>query len=323
MFFISFFISAFISWLFLRYLIPILKRTMLDLPNLRSSHLHPTPRGGGISFVLVTYIASILVLISGIEVQVGAFPLFLLPLVLVGILDDRQSLPVFSRYIVQLLTSILVLYFSPIVHELVLESVSVSYASLFLIPMLAISVTALINFTNFMDGLDGLLAGCMTIIIAVLSFLIDAPWSLWALVGSLFAFLLWNWSPAKVFMGDVGSTFLGALFAFLVLQASSWLESLSFLLLATPLLADSTYCLTRRLLAGHRIFDAHRLHLYQRLHAAGLSHRYVSLIYISATLLLSVSLLLGGLSLLLPTVFVLFFVGFILDRFVAVPFLHS
>jgi len=111
-------------------------------------------------------------------------------------------------------------------------------------------------------------------------------------VGALLGFLLWNWSPAKVFMGDVGSTFLGAVFAGLVLQASSWPQALALLLVAMPLLADACLCVPRRLLAGQRVFQDHRLHLFQRLHQAGWPHARVSLTYIAATAVLAVALLL-------------------------------
>jgi UDP-N-acetylmuramyl pentapeptide phosphotransferase/UDP-N-acetylglucosamine-1-phosphate transferase len=188
------------------------------------------------------------------------------------------------------------------------------------VPLLLIAVTAVINFTNFMDGLDGLVAGCMAVAIAALSLALNAPWPLWALVGSLLGFLLWNWSPAKVFMGDVGSTFLGAVFAGLVLQAPSWPKALGLLLVATPLLGDACLCVPRRLLAGQRVFQAHRLHLFQRLHQAGWSHARVSSMYIAATAVLAVALLVGGLPWLLGLTGVELLVGVWLDRRVAVPF---
>ena len=171
-----------------------------------------------------------------------------------------------------------------------------------------------------MDGLDGLVAGCMTVTIAALAIALDAPWPLWALVGSLLGFLIWNWSPAKVFMGDVGSTFLGAVFAGLVLQATSWSEAFGCLLVATPLLGDACLCVPRRLFAGQRVFQAHRLHLFQRLHQAGWSHSRVSLTYTAATALLALAMLAGG----WPWVFGLavaeLLFGFWLDQRVAVPF---
>jgi len=177
-----------------------------------------------------------------------------------------------------------------------------------------------INFTNFMDGLDGLVAGCMVVTIAALSQALAAPWPLWALVGSLLGFLLWNWSPANVFMGDVGSTFLGAVFAGLVLQASSWPQALGLLLVATPLLGDACLCLPRRLLAGQRVFQAHRLHLFQRLHQAGWPHARVSVTYIAATAVLAVALLVGGWPWVLGLAVVELLVGVWLDQRVAVPF---
>ena len=147
-----------------------------------------------------------------------------------------------------------------------------------------------------------------------------APWPIWTLVGALLGFLLWNWSPAKVFMGDVGSTFLGAVFAGLVLQAPSWAEALGLLLVATPLLADACLCVPRRLLAGQRVFQAHRLHLFQRLHQAGWPHARVSSLYIAGTVVLAAALLAGGWTWVVGLAVVELFVGFWLDRHVAVPF---
>ena len=188
------------------------------------------------------------------------------------------------------------------------------------LPLLLIAVTAVINFTNFMDGLDGLVAGCMAVAISALAIALTAPWPIWPLVGSLVGFLVWNWSPAKVFMGDVGSTFLGAVFAGLVLQASSWPEALSLLLVATPLLGDAFLCVPRRLLAGQRVFQAHRLHLFQRLHQAGLPHARVSSLYIAATAALAVALLVGGLPWVVGLAGAELLVGVWLDRRVAVSF---
>jgi UDP-N-acetylmuramyl pentapeptide phosphotransferase/UDP-N-acetylglucosamine-1-phosphate transferase len=139
-------------------------------------------------------------------------------------------------------------------------------------------------------------------------------------MGSLLGFLLWNWSPAKVFMGDVGSTFLGAVFAGLVLQASSWPEAFGYLLVATPLLGDACLCVPRRLLAGQRVFEAHSLHLFQRLHQAGWPHARVSLTYIVATAVLAVAMFAGGWPWVFGLAVVELLVGVWLDQRVAVPF---
>jgi Fuc2NAc and GlcNAc transferase len=250
----------------------------------------------------------------------AALPLLVAPLAVIGLLDDGHNLPASWRYGGQLLTAALMLGFSPLVQRF---GPAVASGSLLLLPVLAllvIAVTAVINFTNFMDGLDGLVAGCMSASMAALAIELAAPWPLWVLVGALLGFLLWNWSPAKVFMGDVGSTFLGAVFAGLVLQASSWPQALGLLLVATPLLGDACLCVPRRLLAGQPVFQAHRLHLFQRLHQAGWPHARVSLLYIAATAVLAVALLVGGLPWVIGLAVPELLVGIWLDQFVAVPF---
>ncbi len=263
---------------------------------------------------------SLIALLSGHQFNICGLPLVAFPLAVVGLLDDRYNLPSSLRYGVHLITAFLILGYSPLVQQMRVDVESARSPLILVLALLVISVTAVINFTNFMDGLDGLVAGCMLVAISSLSFSLYVPWSMWALVGSLLGFLLLNWSPAKVFMGDVGSTFLGAVFAGLVLQASSWPAALSYLLVATPLFADSCACVLRRLLAGQRVFQAHRLHLFQRLHLAGWSHARVSLTYVSATVLLAVAMLMGGLPLVFSLAVVLLLLGVWLDRRVAVPF---
>ena len=313
-------LAALFSGLLLRGMIPQLRLRLLDQPNARSSHRQPTPRGGGVAFVAVTSISSVMVLISGQGFPIAALALLAGPLAVVGLLDDRHNLPASLRYGAQLFTAALVLGCSPLVQRFVFSVASADWLLLLVLAFLVIAVTAVINFVNFMDGLDGLVAGCMAVAIAALSFELIAPWPLWALVGSLLGFLLWNWSPAKVFMGDVGSTFLGAVFAGLVLQASSWPEAFSWLLVATPLLADACLCVPRRLLAGQRVFQAHRLHLFQRLHQAGWPHSRVSLTYIAATSLLAVAMLAGGLQWVFSMAVSVLLAGVWLDQRVALPF---
>lgn len=293
--------AAALTWAILRALIPSLRRRLLDQPNARSSHSLPTPRGGGLAFVLV---GSPAVAFLG-----GWLPVLCLPLALVGFLDDRHNLPAALRYGVQVATALVLLLISPW-----------HLPSIGLLPwlLLLIAGTAVINFTNFMDGLDGLVAGCMAVLFSVAAFT-GMP-ALWPLVGALLGFLIWNWSPAKVFMGDVGSTFLGAVFAGVVLRAPSWPESLGLLLVATPLLGDACLCVPRRLLAGQRVFQAHRLHLFQRLHQAGWPHARVSSLYIGATAFLAVALLSGGLPWLIPIAAFELLLGIWLDQRVAIPF---
>ena len=313
-------LSAACSWFFLLVLIPQLSMQLLDQPNSRSSHCQPTPRGGGVAFVVLGSASSGIALLNGQDSAVASLPLLAAPLAVVGLFDDRLNLPASWRYGVQLLTAVLMLVVSPLVQEF---GLAVAYGSLLFLPVLAflmIAVTAVINFTNFMDGLDGLVAGCMAVAIAALAFSLNASWPLWSLVGSLFGFLHWNWSPAKVFMGDVGSTFLGAVFAGLLLQSPSWQAAFGYLLVATPLLGDACLCVFRRFLSGQRVFEAHRLHLFQRLHQAGWPHARVSLTYIAATALLAVALLAGAWPWVLGFAVSELLLGVWLDQRVAVPF---
>lgn len=317
---VTVFISFVCCWFFLLVLIPQLRLRLLDQPNARSSHKKPTPRGGGTAFVVVALASSGFALLSGQGLAVVLIPLLCAPLALVGLLDDRNNLPASWRYGVHLLTATLMLAFSPLVQRLSLAVVRESWLLLAAFALLVIAVTAVINFTNFMDGLDGLVAGCMSLSITALAIALAAPWPIWALVGSLLGFLLWNWSPAKVFMGDVGSTFLGAVFAGLVLQAFSWPEAFGYLLVATPLVADACVCVLRRLLVGQQVFQAHRLHLFQRLHQAGWSHSRVSLTYMAATGVLALALLIGDWVWVFGLAVVELLVGVWLDQRVAVPF---
>ncbi len=310
--FTAFALSVFASWALLRVLIPQLSKRFVDQPNARSSHLHPTPRGGGIAFVLVSILGSGCGLFFiGFDALIVA-PLIALPMSIVGFFDDRHNLPASWRYAVQLATALVMILVSPLVVP--------SFAALPLIIFLSVAVTAVINFTNFVDGLDGLVGGCMAVIMSVSAIQLEAPWATWALVGALLGFLLWNWSPAKVFMGDVGSTFLGGVFAVLVLQSSSWSQAFALLLVATPLLGDACLCVPRRLISGQQVFKAHRLHLFQRLHQAGWPHARVSSLYIVATAVLAITVLWGGLPWVIPLASVELLIGIWLDQQVAVPF---
>jgi UDP-N-acetylmuramyl pentapeptide phosphotransferase/UDP-N-acetylglucosamine-1-phosphate transferase len=185
-----------------------------------------------------------------------------------------------------------------------------------------IAVTAVINFVNFSDGLDGLVAGCSAVLlgVAALAMAPDVRGSLLPLIGALLSFLAWNWSPARVFMGDVGSTFLGAVFAGLVLQQDTVQGAVGLLLVGFPLLGDACLCVLRRWGAGQPIFQAHRLHLYQRLHQAGWPHGRVALLYIGGTALLGWALLVHGLKLELALLLAELALGLWLDRHHAAPF---
>jgi UDP-N-acetylmuramyl pentapeptide phosphotransferase/UDP-N-acetylglucosamine-1-phosphate transferase len=299
----AFLLAALLSGGLVAVLIPWLQRGLLDHPNARSSHQRATPRGGGLAFVLV---GSLLTARLG-EGREALLPLCCFPLALVGLLDDRFQLPAALRYGVQLLTAILLL------------ALAETPLSPWTWPLTVVAITAVINFFNFMDGLDGLVAGCGLVLFALVATLPGGA-GLWSLAGSLLGFLVWNWSPARVFMGDVGSTWLGAVFAGLVLQRPGPVEAVGLLVAGLPLLADPLLCVLRRLAAGQPVFQAHRLHLYQRLQQAGWSHPRVAGLYIAATAALALVWRLWGWQALLTVAALELTAGLVLERGEAVSF---
>ena len=304
-----------LGWVVLLWLLPFMRLSLLDQPNARSSHTLSVPRGGGIVFVLISSITAGLELFFAPS-MLASIPLIALPLSLIGFLDDRYNLPATWRYVAQLLTAFALLVFSP------LFPLGLNPSTLIIVEgvLLLIAITAVINFINFMDGLDGLVAGCMSVVLVFAAIELGSTLSIWSLFGGLIGFLALNWKSAKVFMGDVGSTFLGAVFAGLVLQSSNWTVALSLLFVATPLLADACFCVPRRLWAGQRVFQSHRLHLYQRLHQAGWSHARVSSLYLTLTVFLGLTLLWGGLLGVMTMSICVVSIGAWLDQRVALPF---
>jgi Fuc2NAc and GlcNAc transferase len=293
---VFFALAAGLSWLLLWGLLPLLRRGLLDQPNRRSSHRIATPRGGGLSFVVA---ASCLNLLLG-QGRVAWIPLICVPLAVVGLLDDRFDLPAASRYLAQMLTAVALL------------AMATTPLPAWSLPVVLIAITAVINFFNFMDGLDGLVGLSALVLMAACGQVL--------LAGAVAGFLLWNWSPAKVFMGDVGSTWLGAVFAGLVLQQPTTEAAFSVLLLGLPLLGDALVCVLRRLGAGQAVFQAHRLHLFQRLQRAGWSHRKVALAYGAATALLALCRQSGSVVALLGAAGVVLLLAWQLEQGVAVPF---
>lgn len=319
-------LSAVCSRVILWLLIPALATRIMDTPNDRSSHQRPTPSGGGIAFVSISVVVSFFALLFNEQTNpfLSCVPLLLLPLAIVGLFDDYYRLGSGLRYSVQIATAILLLFSSTLSTPFP-DIYSSHFVLGWLIYLLVISaivigITAVINFVNFMDGLDGLVSVCMAVSITTLSIKLSTPWPSWTVVGSLLGFLTWNWSPAKVFMGDVGSTFLGALFAGLVLQSSNWAEAFGLLLLLSPLIGDAFFCVIRRLFARQNVFRPHRLHLFQRLHQAGWSHASVSYLYLFSTVSLSLALIAGGLHLVISVAVVELLIGIWLDQYIAIPF---
>ncbi len=299
------FISFSITLILIKFSIPYLKKYFSAIPNFRSSHTSIKPTGAGIIVALVTTVFGLF--------HSFYLPLIAFPLAIIGFIDDKVSLPRIMRFGFQILISILIIFYC---RDFIFI-INSNYELLIFILQI-IFIASIINFTNFMDGLDGMLAGNFLVF---LLFLIIFKTNIYiALLGSLGAFLIFNWSPSKVFLGDSGSTFLGAFLSGVILSEKNFLDGLSITLLMSPLLFDAFICVIRRYLDGQKIFKAHKLHLYQRLNQKGLTHDKVSLIYISETFLLSCTYFIFNFKIFFISLLITFVLSFALDRFFAAPF---
>ncbi|TVQ03416.1 MAG: glycosyltransferase family 4 protein [Balneolaceae bacterium] len=273
------------------------KNQITDIPTERSSHSKPTPRGGGIGFVFTSIIAIILyALLNGYLISAGllVFISAAVIIALMGWLDDKFNLSRRVRFFVQAAAAFAVLYFMvniSIVKVPMLFEINIGVAG-FLLGIIFLSGAT--NIYNFMDGVDGIASVQLfgvTIGWMILSWIWHEP-LLFSINLILFvavlAFLRYNWSPAKVFMGDAGSLYLGFFCASMPFIAAYQSEVLNIqdtiwygIILLWPFLFDGTFTLVRRFSNGENIFEAHRSHLYQRLNIIGVSHANISLLYLS------------------------------------------
>ena len=278
-----------------------LKRILVDVPNERSMHRQPVPRLGGAAFVPIVVLA-IAFLSDRSAISPAIFRIFLLGAIAlfgIGLFDDVASQPPGFRMAVHLMVA------GSIVWAV---AISTGFRWAWLPPLSALSLSfwllifwiiGLVNIFNFMDGIDGI-AGMQAVVAGagwwIIGSIVSAPFT--AFVGAAIAFgslgfLTLNWPPAKIFMGDAGSTVLGYLLATLPLLATVESKGVfpAELLMAAavmavwPFLADGTFTILRRLMRRENIFKPHRSHLYQRLVAAGKSHRLVTCTYASLALL--------------------------------------
>ena len=308
---IAFFLSNF---LFKRF-ISKSSKLFLDIPNKRSMHTIPTPRGGGIVFITNIIITSLIyIFFYGVSKKL-IIPFLILPLGITGFIDDINNVSPKIKYIIQLITCFLIFSTSNLFLKLDFNITNVSIA-IFMI----IAFTAVINFVNFMDGIDGLVASCMFISIFTTCIVLEIEQSYIFLLGSLISFIILNWHPAKLFMGDSGSTFLAAINLSLICLSNDFIQAFNLLLVLSPLLIDPFICVIRRFMNKQEIFLPHKQHFYQRLNQAGWTHNKVSILYLICSLLISLSYFLSGLKFSIFTFMVCFSYCFWLNYKIAVPF---
>lgn len=249
-----------------------LSNSLIDVPNARSSHVIPTPRGGGVAIVLSFVLSALLLAWTGELAWRSAWAIVVSGglVAIVGFLDDHGHIPARWRLLghfaaaiigVALLNGLPALHFFGITLDL--GWTGYLFASFYLVWLL--------NLYNFMDGIDGLasleaifvcLGGAL---LYVVSGNIDFVWGPIALALAVVGFLYWNFPPARIFMGDAGSGFLGITLGFLSLQAA-WVNTAllwGWLILLGVFIVDATCTLFVRLLRGDKVYEAHRSHAYQ------------------------------------------------------------
>jgi UDP-N-acetylmuramyl pentapeptide phosphotransferase/UDP-N-acetylglucosamine-1-phosphate transferase len=282
--------SGLVACLGTRALIPLLRRArVLDRPNARSSHAVPTPRGGGIAVVAAILAAWLTLLAQGLVPP----PLLLVTaaaalLAAVSWRDDVGGLSPTLRLLAQFLAVAIgmtaVAPAGPVFQGRLPPALDSAAAALFWVWF--------VNLFNFMDGIDGLAGseaaaiGGGLVLVAALGAGRDPPLALLAAAPAAAAlgFLVWNWAPARIFLGDVGSVPLGYLLGFLLLDAAARGHWMAALILPLYFLADATITLARRLLRGEAVWRAHRRHFYQRAVQRGLGHAAVARRVIAADL---------------------------------------
>lgn len=275
-----------------------LKRQLLDVPNERSSHTQPTPRGGGlvIFFVCIGIFASYC-LIFEIE-KVWAYFAGAIIIGLISWLDDLYEVSVVWRFLAHSIAASLVIFsfgfwetiYFPFIGEIVVGK--------FGILLTFFGIVWLINAYNFMDGIDGI-AGVQAVAAGIGWLFVGILWNINSvafyglIIGlSSLAFLIHNWQPAKIFMGDVGSAFLGYTFAVMPLLAipevsikeKNYLPIIAIVTVAA-FIFDSIWTFSKRLARFEKVWKPHREHIYQQLVIGGFSHQRVTILYLLISLI--------------------------------------
>ncbi|WP_439888861.1 MraY family glycosyltransferase [Pseudomonas sp. MBLB4123] len=254
-----------------------LARSLMDIPNARSSHSVPTPRGGGVAIVLA-FLAALPVL-AWANLLPWAVMWGLLGagggVAVIGFLDDHGHIPARWRLLGHFAAAIWALFWLGGLPPLTIFGMSFDLGWLGHM-LAAVYLVWLLNLYNFMDGIDGIAsveAICVCLggaLLYAVSGIVGSTQATEFVVPLLLAaavagFLFWNFPPARIFMGDAGSGFLGITLGLLSLQAA-WVEPQllwSWLILLGVFIVDATFTLLRRLLRGDKVYEAHRSHAYQ------------------------------------------------------------
>ncbi len=279
-----------------------LRNAILDKPNERSLHTNPTPRGGGAA-IIVSVVASTIVLhlLGKLSMQTALALSGVVPIAIIGWRDDKRSVTPGVRFQVHLFSALWALYWIGGMPTLSIGGSILTIGHVVGGLLALVGILWATNLYNFMDGSDGIAGGeALTIGItgALLLWLAGAyGLSLVSLAtaGAALGFLIWNWSPARIFMGDVGSGTLGFWFAVLALasERSMVVPATLWGLIAGVFVLDATLTLVRRAMRREQLHVAHRTHAYQRMITAGWTHARVATVVIVINVVLALLALLA------------------------------
>jgi Fuc2NAc and GlcNAc transferase len=265
-----------------------LSRHLLDVPNVRSSHTTPTPRGGGVAIVLVFLLGLSYLYEMGwmASTTVLAFCGSGVWVAFVGFLDDHGHIAARWRLLTHFIGATWGLYWLGGVPPLSI-SIGITQIELGWLEQIVgvFYLVWMLNLYNFMDGIDSIasieaITVCLGGALLILLGQGDDQWLGLVLLASIVAgFLMWNFPPAKIFMGDAGSGFLGIVLGLFSIKAGWVMPQFfwSWLILLGVFVVDATWTLCRRFLQGEKIYEAHRSHAYQYASRYYSSHKKVSL----------------------------------------------
>lgn len=249
-----------------------LHKSLLDIPNGRSSHTLPTPRGGGVAIVISYLVALVWMLWAGLmgrDLFLAMFGAGAL-IAALGFLDDHGHIAARWRLLGHFFAAAWALFWLGGLPAISVFGMTLD-PGLIVNLLTAFYLVWLLNLYNFMDGIDGIAsveAICVCVgaaIIYALSGVATLVWLPILLACAVAGFLFWNFPPAKIFMGDAGSGFLGIMLGCLSLQGA-WISSQFlwvWLILLGVFIVDATVTLIRRLVRGDKVYEAHRSHAYQ------------------------------------------------------------
>ena len=250
-----------------------LARSLMDIPNARSSHSLPTPRGGGVAIVIAFLLGLGVAFFAGLGIPAELFYALLgagLGVALLGFLDDHGHIAARWRLLGHFVAAAWALYWLGGLPPLVIFGGLMQLSWIGHV-LAAFYLVWLLNLYNFMDGIDGIAsveAICVCVGGALLYLLLGKPdLALLPLMlaAAVAGFLYWNFPPARIFMGDAGSGFLGIVLGIMSIQAG-WVDQTlfwSWVILLGVFVVDATFTLLRRLLRGDKVYEAHRSHAYQ------------------------------------------------------------